>query len=146
MAKTTDSKTIVLIDDELHNMTWMVDYLCSRGLLTLTASSANDAVAIVEQEIYRAIIVDLNIPIMDPLTNTALAKGEVYGRFPGLYVASYARNKGYRDRQVVIYSVHRDAGVSEEAARLGCTYIIKGRPKEIKLELDAVISFDPTLP
>lgn len=146
MAKTTDSKTIVLIDDELHNMTWMVDYLSSRGLLTLTASSANDAVAILEQEIYRAIIVDLNIPIMDPLTNTALAKGEVYGRFPGLYVASYARNKGYRDRQVVIYSVHRDAGVSEEAARLGCTYIIKGRPKEIKLELDAVISFDPTLP
>ncbi|MCP1240906.1 response regulator [Acetobacter lovaniensis] len=146
MAKTTASKTVVLIDDELHNMTWMVDYLSSRGLLTLTASNANDAVAILEQEIYRAIIVDLNIPIMDPLTNTALAKGEIYGRFPGLYVASYARNKGYRDRQVVLYSVHRDAAVSEEAARLGCTYIIKGRPKEIKLELDAVVSFDPTLP
>ncbi len=146
MAKTTDSKTVVLIDDELHNMSWMVDYLSSCGLGTLTASNANDAVAILEREIYRAIIVDLNIPIMDPLTSTALAKGDVYGRFPGLYVAFHARNKGYRNRQVVIYSVHRDAAVSEEAARLGCTYIIKGRPKEIKLELDAVVSFDPTLP
>lgn len=146
MAKTTDPKTVVLIDDELHNMSWMIDYLESRDLNVLTASNANNAISILEKEIYRAIIVDLNIPILDPLTNTALSKGDVYGRFPGLYVASYARNKGHRSRQVVIYSVHRDAAVSAEAVKLGCTYIIKGRPKEIKKELDDVVSFDPTLP
>ncbi|MBY3345379.1 response regulator [Rhizobium laguerreae] len=144
MAKTTDSKTIVLIDDEIHNMSWMVDYLHSRGFEAITASNANDAVQILDKEIYRAVIVDLNIPILDPLVSAAVAKGDVYGRFPGLYVAYYARNKGYRDRQVVIYSVHRDPAVSEEASRLGCTYIIKGRPKEIKQELDAVVTYDPT--
>jgi hypothetical protein len=60
--------------------------------------------------------------------------------------AREARNRGYRDRQVVIYSVHRDAAVAEEAARLGCTYILKGRPKEIINELKEVVSYDPTDP
>ncbi len=145
MAKTTDSKTVVLIDDEMHNMNWMVDYLSSRGFNTINVSNANEAVQVLDQEIYRAIIVDLNIPILDPLINIALEKGDVYGRYPGLYVAFYARNKGYRDRQVIIYSVHRDPAVSAEATRLGCTYIIKGRPKEIKHELDAVVKYDPTV-
>jgi CheY-like chemotaxis protein len=144
MAKTTNPNTVVLIDDEIHNMSWMIDYLHSRGLETLTASNANDAVQVLEREIYRAVIVDLNIPLLEPLISSVMTKGDVYGRYPGLYVAFYARNKGYRDRQVVIYSVHRDPAVSEEASKLGCTYIIKGRPKEIKQELDEVISFDPT--
>jgi hypothetical protein len=45
---------------------------------------------------------------------------------------------------VIIYCVHRDPAVTDEAKRLGCTYIIKGRPKEIKRELDDVVSYDPT--
>ena len=27
MAKTTKPNSIVIVDDELHNMSWMVDYL-----------------------------------------------------------------------------------------------------------------------
>lgn len=145
MAKTTKPKTVVLIDDEIHNMSWMLDYLHSQGFDAVTASNANEAVRILEKEIYRAVIVDLNIPVLEPLIGSVVAKGGVYGKYPGLYVAFYARNKGHRDRQVVIYSVHRDPSVSEEAARIGCTYIIKGRPKEIKRELEEVVSFDPTL-
>lgn len=145
MAKTTAHNTVVLIDDELHNMSWMIDYLNSRDINTLTAKNANEAIQLLDREIYRAVIVDLNIPILEPIVNTAVVKGDVYARYPGLYVAFYARNRGHRDRQVVIYSVHRDPTVSAEAARLGCTYIIKGRPKEIKQELDAVISYDPTV-
>ncbi len=145
MAKTTDHNTVVIIDDEIHNMTWMLDYLHSRGFDTITASNANEAVEVLDNKIYRAVIVDLNIPVVDPLYAAVMVKGDIYGRFPGLYVAYYARNKGYRDRQVVIYSVHRDPSVSEEASRLGCTYIIKGRPREIKRELDEVVGFDPTI-
>ncbi|MFQ6158545.1 hypothetical protein [Sinorhizobium meliloti] len=113
MAKTTKPDTVVLIDDEIHNMSWMIDYLHSAGFEVITASNANDAVEVLNTEIYRAVIVDLNIPVLEPLVSSVVARGDVYGRYPGLYVAFYARNKGYRDRQVVIYSVHRDPAVSE---------------------------------
>lgn len=144
MAKTTDSETVVIIDDELHNMGWMIDYIEGNKLRVKTAQNANDAINILSQEIYRAAIIDLNIPILEPLTAKAKEIGLVYAMYPGLYVANFARNRGYRDRQTVLYSVHKDSSVAEEARRLGCTYIIKGRPKEIKTELDAVLSYDPT--
>lgn len=144
MARTTDSNTIVVIDDEMHNMIWMLDYIESKSKKYLTANSVDDAIELLSKEIYRAIIVDLNIPISENTKGAASALGDVYLRFPGLYVAYFARNRGYRDRQVIIYSVHRDPTVSEESSKLGCTYILKGRPKEIKEELDMVVSFDPT--
>jgi len=68
----------------------------------------------------------------------------VYKKYPGLYVAWQARNKGYRDRQIIIYTVHRDEEVAKEAELIGCTYILKGRPTELKEELLRVLAFDPT--
>lgn len=144
MAKTTISDTILILDDELYNITWMMDYLYSKSLEVAPAGTANDAFDLVNQEIYRAAIIDLNVPILPPLDSAAAALGSAYIKYPGLFVARAARNKGYRGRQVIIYSVHRDPEVAEEARKLGCTYILKGRPKEIKVELDAVISYDPT--
>ena len=144
MAKTTVADTVVLLDDELYNMTWMMDYLYSKGLNIMPASSANEALDLINDQIYRAAIIDLNVPLLPPLEEAALALGAAYVKYPGLFVARQARNKGYRGRQVVIYSVHRDAEVTEEARKLGCTYILKGRPKEIKAELESVLSFDPT--
>ncbi len=119
MAKTTKPDTVIVIDDEIHNMSWMIDYLESEGFETITASNVNDAVTVLTREIYRAVIVDLNIPVLEPLVGSVTAKGDVYGRYPGLYVAYYARNRGHRDRQVVIYSVHLDPVVAEEATRIG---------------------------
>ena len=144
MAKTTVSDTIVILDDEIYNITWMIDYLNNKDLKVEISSTANDAIELINREIYRAIIVDLNVPILPPLESSVVEMGSVYAKYPGLYVARAARNRGYRDRQVILYSVHRDAGVAEEARKLSCTYILKGRPKEIKAELDAVVAFDPT--
>jgi DNA-binding NtrC family response regulator len=144
MARTTEKDTIVLVDDEIHHLTWLIDYLYSKNLAVLPVDNANDAVEQISSEIYRALVVDLNIPLRPPLDKAAEALGAVYVRYPGLFVARHARNSGYRDRQVVIYSVHRDKEVVEEATKLGCTYILKGRPKAIKEELAAVLSFDPT--
>jgi CheY-like chemotaxis protein len=144
MAKTTVSDTIVILDDEIYNITWMMDYLYSKGLDVLPAATANEALEIIEAEIYRAAVIDLNVPILPPIDVAAEALGPVYITYPGLFVARAARNRGYRDRQVIIYSVHRDQAVAEEARKLGCTYILKGRPKEIKAELDAVVAYDPT--
>ena len=144
MAKTTVADTIVLVDDEMHHLTWIIDYFYSEGVNVLPIDNANDAVVELEKEVYRAAVIDLNIPLLPPMDSAAEKLGAVYVKYPGLYVARRARNLGYRDRQVIIYSVHRDPEVLEEARRLGCTYILKGRPREIKQELASVLSFDPT--
>lgn len=144
MAITTKPKTIVLVDDEIHHMSWMVDYLEGKGLTVKTADNLNDGLNLVNEEIFRALIIDLSIPILPPLDHDVSKKGILYTRYPGLYLAFSARNRGYRDRQVVIYSVHNDPSVAEEASRLRCTYILKGRPHEIKKEIDLVIQYDPT--
>lgn len=144
MAKTTIPDTVVLIDDELHNLTWLSDYIESLNLKIVTAGDLNTALKIVESEIYRALIIDLNIPVASPFYDALAQRGGAYAKFPGLFVAERARNTGYRDRQVVIYSVHRDPEVSAEAEKLGCTYILKGRPKDVKDEILRVLSYDPT--
>jgi CheY-like chemotaxis protein len=144
MAKTTSPNTIVVVDDEIHNITWLLDYLEANGFKTITASNVNEALEVISKEIYRALIIDLNIPVLDPLHQAVTERGGSYAKFPGLYVADRARNQGYRDRQVVIYSVHKDAGVAEEVLKLGCTYILKGRPAMIRDEIQYIVSFDPT--
>ena len=144
MAKTTQPDVVVIVDDELHNMVWLEDYLIAKGLTVLKADNLNVALPIIEVDIFRALIVDLNVPVLPPLDEVVRRRGGVYSVFPGLYFADFARNRGYRDRQVILYSVHKDPGVQAEATKLGCTYLLKGRPREIKEELDAVISFDPT--
>lgn len=145
MAKTSDETTIVVLDDELFNIEWLLDYLTSLGYETLPSSTADEAIDVISQEIYRALILDLNVPMPPQLAETAGRLGAVYRKYPGLFVAYSARNIGYRNRQVIIYSVHRDAEVAEEANKLGCTYILKGRPAELKKEIDEVLHFDPTI-
>ncbi len=146
MAKTTSPKTIVLVDDEWHNISWLQEYLESRGFEVLAAETLNEALPLIESAIHRAVIIDLNIPALSPLISVLVELGGAYPSYPGLYLAYRARNLGYRDRQVVLYTVHREAAVTQEANRLGATYILKGRPQEIKREIDAVIAFDPTAP
>jgi CheY-like chemotaxis protein len=145
MARTTVTDTVVVVDDEPHNVLWMADYLDAKGLSFILATNLNDAVQEINKEIYRALVIDLNIPVIEPLDAAVAALGAVYARYPGLYAARQARNQGYRGKQVVIYSVHKDAGVAEEAKKLGCTYILKGRPREVKAELDDIVQYDPTL-
>jgi CheY-like chemotaxis protein len=145
MARTTSPGTAVLVDDEIHNAIWMVDFLESRKLKVLTAESANGALEIITEEIHRVAIIDLNIPVLPPLDKLITSRGYHYARYPGLYVAEAARNAGYRDRQVILYSVHRDREVADIADRLLITYIMKGRPQEIKREVDSVLAFDPTV-
>lgn len=144
MARTTVSGTLVVVDDEMQHLTWLLDYLYSKGFEILPVDNANDAIDQTTKEVYRALIIDLNIPILPPLEQAAASLGGVYVRYPGLFVARHARNSGYRDRQVVIYSVHKDPDVINEAKKLGCTYILKGRPREIMDELRQVLAFDPT--
>lgn len=144
MAKTTQPDTAIIIDDEPYNVSWIVDFLEASRLKVITASNVNRAIEVVERDIYRFLLIDLNIPVFEPFRIALAQRGGAYAKFPGLFIAERARNRGYRGRQVVIYSVHRDAEVEAETKKLGCTYILKGRPKEIKEEMLSVLSFDPT--
>lgn len=137
-------QTVLLLDDELSSVMWMMDYLYDKGFLVDTCSNANDAFELVSSNKYRAAIIDLNVPLLEPLHAMARELGSVYLKFPGLLIAREARSKGHRDRQIIIYTVHREPEVREIAERLRCTYIIKGRPAEIKAELEEVFAFDPT--
>lgn len=137
------SETILLVDDELSSMTWMLDYLYSKDFDIDTCSTANDGFDLVSKNKYRAAIIDLNIPLTPPLDSLAQDLDPVYLKFPGLLVAREARNKGHRSKQIIIYTVHREAEIKQIADKLGCTYIIKGRPIEIKDELEEVFSYNP---
>lgn len=144
MARTTVKDTVLILDDEIYNLTWMVEFFESKRLKVKEFDNVNGIVGVIQEEIYRCLIVDLNVPVLPPLDKEVGDRGDVFRQYPGLFVAALARNVGYRGRQVVIYSVHKDELVDVEAKKLGCTYIRKGRPREMKAELLDVLSYDPT--
>jgi len=144
MAITTNRTTVLLMDDELYNVQWIIDFLESEGYAVQCASNADEALEAIAKEVYRAAILDLNVPIHSRSIKGFPYENSVYQKYPGLFVALQARNRGYRDRQVVIYTVHRDEEVAAQADVLSCTYILKGRPLELKEELRSVLSYDPT--
>ena len=144
MAITTESNTILVMDDELFNIQWIIDFLQAKSYDVLPTANADEALQAVSQEIYRAAILDLNVPMASNPPQGPRTSNPVYQKFPGLYVAWHARNQGYRDRQVIIYTVHRDEEVAREAEIMRCTYILKGRPLELKEELMRVLAYDPT--
>ena len=145
MAATSDENTILIMDDELFNIQWLIDFLDAQGYSVYPTSNADEALQAVSQEIYRAAILDLNVPMASDVPTGLRTNKPVYKRYPGLYVAWQARNQGYRNRQVIIYTVHRDEEVAREAEILRCTYIMKGRPGELKKEIMDVLAYDPTV-
>lgn len=144
MAKTTEPLTVVIIDDEPHNIVFLKDYLEDSGYSVLIETDLNAGVALLSREIYRLAIIDLSIPVIPPLEKAVSERGALYSKYPGLFAAWSARNAGYRGRQVIVHTVHRDRDIADEAERLMCTYIMKGRPRMMKDEIETVLSFDPT--
>lgn len=144
MARTTKPNTVLVVDDERHSAEWMIDYIEFIGYNTVFCRNLNEYIDVCSQDIFRMTVVDLNIPALPPLDSKISDVGPLYTKYPGLYAARFARNRGYRDRQVVVYSVHQDPEVVEETKRLGCTYLRKGRPRAFQEELRSVLSYDPT--
>lgn len=136
------SKAVLLVDDEPYHLQWAMDYLESQTYEVEVAESAEAGVEKLTQWRYRMVIVDLSIPglRLDPglVGDETLLK-----RYPGLIVATYARNHGHTGRQVIVYSVHDDPEVQSYCKRIMTTYLLKGRPRQFKLELDSVLEYDP---
>lgn len=135
---------ILIMDDEPANVMWLSDYLEDSGFDVDMEVDVNSGVNSLKNNSYRFAIIDLNIPVFPPLSAAAVEMGDIYQTYPGLYAAMSARTMGYRDRQIVVYTVHRDPGIAEETRKLGCTYIMKGRPKMLKDEIKEILSYDPS--
>ena len=136
------ARTILLADDEPYNLEWLVEFLSSQGYQVRTAVTVDAALKDLQKNRFRAVIADLSIPPGGARLPRSTTE-PLYGRYPGMTIAEYARSRGHLDRQVIVYSVHDDQEAREEAARIRCTYVNKGRPREMKRELLSVLDYDP---
>lgn len=136
--------TVLVVDDEPIFLDWLEDFLESLGYKTKFLTNVSDALAEVKNARYRALIVDLNIPLSTELKSLLTDKDSAYGDYHGLLVADRARNVGYRDKQVIVYSVHSTPSVKAITDKLRILYFSKGRPKAFKAEIQDVLEYDPT--
>jgi CheY-like chemotaxis protein len=132
------------MDDEPHVLDWLVDYLEAKGYQVELVLNVDEAVRSLDERSYRVAIFDLNVPASDAVLKRLEAKSEVHTAYRGLYAAEFARTKGLRGRQVIVYSVHDSEGVADKCNRVGIQYLIKARPREFKKELDSILAFDPS--
>jgi CheY-like chemotaxis protein len=135
---------VLIMDDEPHLLDWLVEYFDKKGYASRFAINVSEAVDLLNQERFRMLVLDLNVPAPGEYSQILNNKGTLFQKYRGLYVAEYARTKGYRDRQVVVYSVHDVDEVRLHAERMSVTYVTKGRPRAFKVEIDDVLSYDPS--
>ena len=135
---------ILILDDEPHNISWLPEYLADKGYSCAIATNIKEAIELLSAKSFRAIVVDLNVPAPSEYSSALAAKGEVYVKYRGLYFAEYARTLGYRNRQVIVYSVHDIDEVRLVTNRIRIDYATKGRPRDFKALIDDVLSYDPT--
>lgn len=134
---------ILLIDDEPFHIRWLAENLQDDGYEIEFARDVRTALEAISGEEYRALIIDLNIPIFGSDMDKAQTLGQIYALFPGLMVASEARNRGYRHKRVILYSAHKESNVQVVADMLNVQYIIKGDTRQVMREISEVLSYDP---
>jgi CheY-like chemotaxis protein len=134
--------TFLIADDEPYNLQWLIDYIEAIKYKVVVADTVDAALAELQRAQFRAVIADLSIPV---LAQEVIFRGRepLFQSYPGLAIAESARSSGHLDRQVIVYSVYDDPLVRAYTAKIGCTYLRKGRPRQLKEEIDAVLSYDP---
>ena len=68
---------------------------------------------------------------------------DVYAQYKGLNVIRYVRNQTQAGRRVVAYSAHENNDIHAAIKNLYCQYVVKGRAKDIKIEIESVLDHDP---
>lgn len=107
------SERVLLIDDEKEFLEVMRERMQTRDIDVTTASSARDALALVEKESYDAIILDLQMPEMDGLQALERLK---------------AINP---DLQVILLTGHATVEKGVQAMKLGATDVLE-KPADIQ--------------
>lgn len=135
---------VLVVDDEPELLEWLAEYLEAKDVKVVFAKNIAEGISALDTGSYRFLVLDLNVPVSGEYRSTLARKGQVFSSYPGLYVAQLARNKGYRSRQVIVYSVHDIEEVRTITERLDVKYATKGRPRAFKREIDDVLGYDPT--
>ena len=107
------SERVLLIDDEKEFLEVMSERMQNRDIDVTTATSARDALALVEKESYDAIILDLQMPEMDGLQALERLK---------------AINP---DLQVILLTGHATVEKGVQAMKLGATDVLE-KPADIQ--------------
>lgn len=139
------STTILLADDEPYNLRWLIDWIESENYSVTITESVDAAINELRGARYRTIVADLSIPLLSP-QELPKENEPLHKTYPGLVLANYARHHDHTARQVVVYSVHDDPLIRAYANKLGFTYILKGRPRIMKHELQSILTYDPRSP
>ena len=136
-------RTVLIIDDEPFQTEWLTDYFRARGFEVVQAEDLQSALDALETTRYRYVVIDLSIPFSAALAQPLAALGTEFFRYPGLMAARRARSSGHNTFQVIVYSVHDSGDVEAYADLIVCRYILKGRPRELKLHIEGTMDRQP---
>lgn len=136
-----ESKKILVVDDERPHITFLIEYLQSKGYEVTYAANVADAFSSAEKCKFRAYFIDLNIPVGEGVILEHV--NETYVNYRGLYVMKAVRSQGISGARVLAYSAHFNDSIVEEVKRLYCKYVVKGRARELKQAFDVVLERDP---
>lgn len=133
-ARKLGGRPALIVDDEPEYLGWVADFFRSIGIRAEFALTISDAVDCMSRQKYELLLIDMNIPAgaasVDEISKN---RSDLVGRYPGIALAFYARNNGYREFQVIAYTVHDDDTADAELQRLNCRYVLKGRPDVLKI-------------
>lgn len=137
-----DARAVLLADDEPEHLDWLIDFLRAKELSTIVATNVQDAIQEIERTKFRAYLVDLNIPF-GGWKPPRMVVGATYDDYHGLYIVKLVRSQGNAGGRVLAYSAHFNDQISAAVKRLYCGYIVKGRPRELKVAIEQVLERDP---
>lgn len=104
------SESILIVDDNPQNAKLVSFLLSARGYSVRTAGTADEALALLEQEVPRLILMDLQLPGMDGLTLTCKLKAD----------------PKTRDTFIVAFTAYAMKGDEARALEAGCdAYVTK---------------------
>ena len=75
-------KTVLLMDDEPHNLDFLVEYMTSKSLKVVATKSLLGVLSVLESNRYRFCLFDLSVPLNPSLMSAVKAEGPLYVEFP----------------------------------------------------------------
>lgn len=140
--KSYDKGHMLVADDEPEHLIWLVDYLKAKGFRVTMTVNVKEAIEAIENIKFRAYFVDLNIPLGGWVPHPP-PPSQTYDAYQGLYIIRAARTQGNAGARVIAYSAHYNEQITGDMKQLYCEYIVKGRVRELKAEIDQLLSHDP---
>jgi len=108
------TEKVLLVDDEEDFLEVMGERLSSRGIDVTTSTSAEEALELIEVDIYDAVILDLQMPVMDGIDTLKKIK------------------KRHPEIQVILLTGHATVKKGVEAMKLGAMDFVE-KPADLEV-------------